>query len=89
MKFSLLASRISMSRRGPWGGGLSYKFAYVRGDRAGTEREVSNQVKYVVQAGPAKDLFLRLRNSIYRSRNDVGPDLNEIRAFVGYPLSIL
>lgn len=76
--------------------GLSYKFAYVRGDNIdtggdsdGTEREIFNQVKYVVQAGPVKDLSLRLRNSIYRSSNDVGPDLNEIRAFVEYPLSIL
>lgn len=76
--------------------GLSYTFAYVRGDNIdtgasgdGTEREIFNQVGYVVQSGPAKDLSLRLRNSIYRSSNDVGPDINEIRAFVEYPLNIL
>ena len=76
--------------------GLSYKFAYVRGDNIdtgaasdGTEREIFNQIKYVVQNGSAKDLSLRLRNSIYRADNTVGPDLNEIRAFVEYPLSIL
>ncbi|GIZ13950.1 OprD family porin [Pseudomonas sp. NCCP-436] len=76
--------------------GLRYKFAYVRGDNIdtgnngnGTEREIFNQVSYTVQNGPAKDLHLRLRNSIYRSSNDVGPDLNEIRAFIEYPLSIL
>lgn len=76
--------------------GLRYKFAYVRGDNIdtgsdneGTEREIFNQVSYTVQNGPAKDLSLRLRNSIYRSSTDVGPDLNEIRAFVEYPLSIL
>lgn len=76
--------------------GLRYKFAYVRGDNIdtgadsdGSEREIFNQVSYVVQNGPAKDLSLRLRNSIYRSSNEVGPDLNEIRAFVEYPLSIL
>ena len=76
--------------------GLAYKFAYVRGsnidtggDKDGTEREIFNQVSYTVQNGPAKDLSLRLRNSIYRSSTDVGPDLNEIRAFVEYPLSIL
>lgn len=76
--------------------GLRYKFAYVRGDnidtggdKEGKERELFNQVSYTVQNGAVKDLSLRLRNSIYRSSNDVGPDLNEIRAFVEYPLSIL
>lgn len=76
--------------------GLRYKFAYVRGDNIdtgndnkGTEREIFNQVSYTIQSGAAKDLHLRLRNSIYRSSSDVGPDLNEIRAFVEYPLSIL
>jgi hypothetical protein len=76
--------------------GLRYKLAYVRGDNIdtgvdnkGTERELFNQLSYTVQSGAAKDLSLRLRNSIYRSSTDVGPDLNEIRAFVEYPLSIL
>ncbi|AEB58555.1 OprD family porin [Ectopseudomonas mendocina] len=76
--------------------GLRYKFAYVRGDNIdtgtdnnGTEREIFNQIGYTIQSGAAKDLHLRLRNSIYRSSTDVGPDLNEIRAFVEYPLSIL
>ncbi|HBC23950.1 MAG TPA: outer membrane porin, OprD family, partial [Pseudomonas sp.] len=45
------------------------------------------------QSGPVKDLSLKLRNSIYRSNGalrDAGsPDLNEIRAFIEYPLSIL
>lgn len=76
--------------------GLTYKVAYVRGSNidtgesnSGTERELFNQVSYVFQEGPAKDLSLRLRNSIYRADNNVGPDLNEIRAFVEYPLSFL
>ena len=76
--------------------GLRYKFAYVRGDNIdtgndnnGTEREIFNQIGYTIQSGAAKDLHLRLRNSIYRYSTDVGPDLNEIRAFVEYPLSIL
>lgn len=76
--------------------GLRYKLAYVRGDNIdtgadneGTERELFNQVSYTLQSGAAKDLSLRLRNSIYRSSTDVGPDLNEIRAFVEYPLNIL
>ncbi|MDT4847774.1 Porin D [compost metagenome] len=76
--------------------GLSYKFAYVHGsnisvvnDDDATEREIFNQFKYVVQEGAAKDLSFKLRNSIYRADNDVGPDLNEVRAFIEYPLNIL
>ncbi|BAN46499.1 OprD family porin [Metapseudomonas resinovorans] len=76
--------------------GLSYKFAYVRGsnisvvgDDNATEREIFNQFKYVVQEGAAKDLSFKLRNSIYRADNDVGPDLNEVRAFIEYPLNVL
>jgi len=79
--------------------GLFWKTAYVYGDNVdtgtgeGKEREFFNQVQYVVQSGPAKDLSLKLRNSIYRSNSDMreyySPDLNEIRAFVEYPLSIL
>lgn len=79
--------------------GLFWKTAYVYGDNVdtgtgeGKEREFFNQVQYVVQNGPAKDLSLKLRNSIYRSNSDMrehySPDLNEIRAFIEYPLSIL
>jgi len=79
--------------------GLFWKTAYVYGDNIdtgageGKESEFFNQVQYVVQSGPAKDLKVKLRNSIYRSNNnlrDAGSrDLNEIRAFVEYPLSIL
>jgi len=79
--------------------GLSWKTAYVYGDNIdtptgeGKEREFFNQVRYVVQSGPVKDMSFKLRNSIYRSNGtlrDAGsPDLNEIRAFIEYPLSIL
>lgn len=79
--------------------GLFWKTAYVYGDNVdtgtgeGKEREFFNQVQYVVQSGPAKDLSLKLRNSIYRSNSDMrdyySQDLNEIRAFIEYPLSIL
>ncbi|MBC3495705.1 OprD family porin [Pseudomonas sp. SWRI100] len=75
--------------------GLFYKIAYVRGTDIttstktdATERELFNQISYVIQSGPAKDLSLKLRNSIYRSDNSVGPDLNEIRAFIDYPIDI-
>ncbi len=57
--------------------GLTYRVAYVRGDNIktaetsnGKEREIFNQVQYVVQSGPAKDLTLRLRSSFLRVSND-------------------
>ncbi|MFK4135618.1 OprD family porin [Pseudomonas luteola] len=77
--------------------GLSYQLAYVRGDHIdagdgrGKERELFNQVKYVVQNGPAKDLSVRLRNSILRTSNNVrsyNDDGNEVRIFIDYPISI-
>lgn len=76
--------------------GLSYKVAYgygsniVAGDiRDGHEREIFNQVKYTVQAGQFRDLSLRIRNSFYRATNEVGPDMNELRVYIEYPLSLL
>ncbi|MFF7707473.1 OprD family outer membrane porin [Pseudomonas sp. NPDC007930] len=77
--------------------GLTYRVAYVRGDNIrtndgeGTEREIFNQLQYVVQSGPAKDLKLRLRGSWLRVSNnasDYNTDGNEVRAFVEYPISI-
>lgn len=76
--------------------GLFWKTAYLRGSNIdlgngdrGTEREIFNQVQYVIQNGPAKDLSFKLRNSILRTSNGYWNDMNEIRAFVEYPLSIL
>jgi hypothetical protein len=83
--------------------GLSWRSAYVYGwdidttsgavDVGGKdnvkEREFFNQVKYTVQSGPAKDLALKARNSIYRSDRAYGDDLNEWRLFIEYPISIL
>ncbi|MQT61824.1 outer membrane porin, OprD family [Pseudomonas sp. FSL R10-0056] len=79
--------------------GLTYNIAYVRGtniddgsDRGrGTEREIFNQAKYVVQSGPVKDLSVRLRGSWLRvSNNASGYNVggNEVRVFVDYPISI-
>jgi len=83
--------------------GLSYNLAYVRGDNitstnsvgatttGGTEREIFNQFKYVVQSGPAKDLSVKVRSSILRvsqkssGYNDSG---NELRVFVDYPINV-
>ncbi|MCQ4241708.1 OprD family porin [Stutzerimonas stutzeri] len=79
--------------------GMFWKTAYVYGDNIdtgngeGTEREFFNQVSYVVQNGAAKDLSFKVRNSTYRSSNNMNnfyiPDTNEWRLFVEYPLSIL
>ncbi|PWB32606.1 outer membrane porin, OprD family [Pseudomonas sp. SDI] len=81
--------------------GLTYKIAYVRGDNINThgfgegkERELFNQIKYVVQEGPAKDLSIKVRNSILRTSNSVqrngtyNDDGNEVRVFVEYPINV-
>ncbi len=78
--------------------GLTYNFAYVRGtdittrdSTGGTEREILNQIKYIVQSGPAKDLTFRARSSILRiseKSSDYNIGGNEVRVFVEYPLSI-
>ena len=79
--------------------GLSWTTAYVYGwdirvnnltDDA-KEREFFNQVSYKVQTGPAKDLNIRVRNSIYRASDEyqtnayIG-DTNEWRIFVDFPI---
>ncbi|KAF1068065.1 MAG: Porin D [Pseudomonas citronellolis] len=78
--------------------GLSYTIAYVYGDNIktsqtsdGKEREIFNQLKYVVQDGPAKNLSVKLRGSWLRVSNDAreyNDDGNEVRVFVEYPVSI-
>ncbi|MGE7990009.1 OprD family porin [Pseudomonas sp. NPDC089554] len=86
--------------------GLSYRIAYVVGDNINTrtlatpegfgegkEREIYNQLKYVVQEGSAKDLSVRLRTSWLRTNNAVqqngyNDDGNDVRIFVEYPISI-
>ncbi|MGY2373558.1 OprD family porin [Pseudomonas sp. SDO524_S393] len=77
--------------------GLTYRIAYVRGDNIrtndgeGREHELFNQVQYVVQSGPAKNLKLRLRGSWLRvsdNASDYNVSGNEVRAFVEYPINI-
>lgn len=78
--------------------GLSYRVAYVRGDNIdagqggrGQEREIFNQVQYVVQEGPGKDLKMKLRGSMLRASNNISTyvdDGNEVRVFVEYPVNI-
>ena len=80
--------------------GLSYNVAYIRGTDIddgtgrgnGTERELFNQFKYVVQSGAAKDLSIRLRSSALRVSNNASAynaDGNEVRIFVDFPMNIL
>jgi len=78
--------------------GLTYNVAYVRGDNittstseGGTEREIFNQFKYVVQNGPAKDLSVRLRSSVLRvsqKSSEYNVSGNELRVFVDYPINV-
>ena len=79
--------------------GLSYNIAYVRGTNIddgsnrgdGTEREIFNQFKSVVQSGPAKDLSLRARASWLRvstNANNYNVGGNEIRLFADYPINV-
>lgn len=78
--------------------GLSYQVAYIRGTDIddgtgrgdGKERELFNQVKYVVQSGAAKDLSVRLRSSILRVSDNASAynvDGNEVRIFVDMPIN--
>jgi imipenem/basic amino acid-specific outer membrane pore len=79
--------------------GLSFMTRYVTGSGAdtgttnnGKEWERDIEAKYVIQAGPAKDLSLRLRQATYRSGDGVyygSPSIDELRLIASYPLSIL
>lgn len=73
--------------------GLSFKTAYVRGDNIdtgerdnATEREVYNQLQYIVQNGMAKDLSILVSHSFYRASNAYTEDLDELQVFVEYPI---
>ncbi|WP_268799024.1 OprD family porin [Pseudomonas huanghezhanensis] len=79
--------------------GLSYRIAYVRGDNiddginpgSGDEHELFSQLTYVVQSGPAKDLSIRLRNSILKVSNNASnynAEGNETRIFIDYPINV-
>ncbi|MGY2233919.1 OprD family porin [Pseudomonas gingeri] len=55
----------------------------------GEHHETDVEAKYVVQNGPAKDLSLRLRESIHRGNADQAEgDNNELRLIADYPISI-
>jgi hypothetical protein len=74
--------------------GLSFSTRYVSGDdatvigsdKSGGEWERDIELKYVVQSGPAKNLYVRLRNANFRS--DFARDATENRVIVGYTLPI-
>ncbi|TWC38654.1 imipenem/basic amino acid-specific outer membrane pore [Pseudomonas sp. SJZ079] len=76
--------------------GLSFMTRYITGDNidvgAGSdakEHELDMEAKYVLQEGAAKDLSFRVRNAIYRTNSSNGPDVNDFRLIVEYPLSVL
>lgn len=74
--------------------GLSALARYTRGDdatvigsaKSGGEWERDLELKYVVQSGPAKNLYVRLRNASFHS--DFARDADENRVIVGYTLPI-
>lgn len=74
--------------------GLNFLARYIKGSDAkiidsnerGSEWEHNFEVKYVVQSGPAKNLYVRLRNANLRS--DFARDSDEYRVVVGYTLPI-
>lgn len=74
--------------------GLSFMTRYITSDDArvagsnerGGEWERDIELKYVVQNGPLKDLYVRLRNASFRS--DFARDADENRIIVGYSLPI-
>ncbi|WP_166169627.1 OprD family outer membrane porin [Acinetobacter sp. SA01] len=80
--------------------GLTWTTAYVYGwdinvagkTGEGKENEFFNQVKYTVQSGFAKDVSLRVRNSIYRANdayeNAYIGDTNEWRIFLDIPVKL-
>lgn len=74
--------------------GLSFMTRYITSDDArvagsndrGGEWERDIELKYVVQSGPLKDLYIRARNASFRS--DFARDADENRIIVGYSLPI-
>ncbi len=74
--------------------GLTAYARYIKGSDAriigsnerGDEKETNFEVKYVVQSGPVKNLFVRLRNANFRS--DFARDSDEYRVVIGYTLPI-
>ncbi|OUY06704.1 OprD family outer membrane porin [Acinetobacter populi] len=79
---------------------LNWTTAYVYGwdinlkdsNDTAKESEFFNQLSYTVQSGFAKDLKLRVRNSIYRNdqayADQYMPDTNEWRIFVDFPVKL-
>ncbi|WP_053146958.1 OprD family porin [Pseudomonas sp. Pf153] len=56
----------------------------------GKHHETNLEAKYVVQAGPAKDLSFRVRQAWHRANTDQAEgDINEFRLIVDYPISVL
>ncbi|MHA6195407.1 OprD family porin [Pseudomonas wadenswilerensis] len=63
----------------------AYANKYGKGDR---EYETDAEARYVVQAGPAKDLSVRLRLAWHRGDASTGGDQDQVRVISEYPLDI-
>ncbi|MBX8577029.1 OprD family porin [Pseudomonas cichorii] len=64
-------------------------YAGMYGDN-GKHHETNLEAKYVVQAGPAKDLSFRIRQAWHRGNDaQADGDVNEFRLIVDYPISVL
>ncbi|MCV4274249.1 OprD family porin [Pseudomonas capsici] len=64
-------------------------YAGIYGDN-GKHHETNLEAKYVVQAGPAKDLSFRIRQAWHRGNDaQADGDVNEFRLIVDYPISVL
>lgn len=74
--------------------GLSLNSRYMFGDHAeiigtrkiGTSWELDNELRYVVQNGPLKDVSVRLRSAVFRSNHAVNfqRDTNDTRLMFNY-----
>nr|WP_218178931.1 OprD family porin [Pseudomonas gingeri] len=56
----------------------------------GSHHETNLEAKYIVQAGPLKDLSVRMRQAWHTANNDQAEgDVKEFRLILDYPISIL
>lgn len=64
----------------------AYAHKYGKGDE---EFETDAEARYVVQAGPAKDLSVRLRLAWHRGDDSTGGAQDQVRVITEYPIDII
>lgn len=62
--------------------------ALVNGRKQGKEWERNSELFYTVQSGPLKNVYVQLRNIIFRSGGGLTRDVDENRVIVGYKLAL-